>query len=145
MEVTESKVQQDCFVWLNNNYGMKKHEPRLVMFSVPNEVAMAIRSVLIGLKLNKKLVDQAVSIVLKKIKNTGFITGVSDTIVLLPNGVTLFVEFKTDKGYQSDDQKEFQSRLDNIGHKYYVCRSLESFQEIIESELFPSLSLKKDY
>lgn len=129
---TESSIQQECYMWFVNNYCLPAHEPqRCQMFSVPNEMAMALRSVLIGLGLSKKLVDEAVSIMLKKVKNTGFIAGVSDTIICMPGPVTLFIEFKTPTGNQSQDQIDFMNRITSIGHHYYLCRSLNEFKQII--------------
>ena len=135
MEKSESQIQQECWIWLTNTHGLKSNPNRVIMFSIPNEIVMAIRSALIQFKVPKRLVDQIIAYAVKKIKNTGFLPGVSDTIVALPNGITLYVEFKTPTGSQSVDQKEFQSILDNIGHHYYICRSVEFFKEIINSHL----------
>lgn len=132
--ITESFIQQECLIHLNNTYGMKKHSPRLLMFSIPNEIAMMIRSALLELGLPASKVDQAVAIALKKVKNTGFTPGVSDSIIVMP-GKTLYVEFKTMIGIQSNDQKEFESRVTALGHKYHLCRSLTEFKKIISDEL----------
>lgn len=133
-EESESHIQQSCLLWLNSHSGMIKHEPsRSVMFSVPNELAMGIRSALLELKLPQRLVDQAIALALKRAKNTGFTPGVSDTIVLLPNAVTLYIEFKTKIGRQSPEQIEFQRRVEMLGHKYYLCKSLLDFQNIIKN------------
>lgn len=133
MEKIEAQIQQECFIWLTNTYGLKTDSKRAVMFSIPNEIVMAIRSALIQFKVPKRLVDQIIAFAIKKIKNTGFLPGVSDTIVALPNSITLYVEFKTPIGVQSVDQKEFQSILDNIGHNYHICRSVEDFKILINS------------
>lgn len=133
IKITESYIQQQCYMWLTNSHGLKHHEPRLLMFSIPNEIAMAIRSVLIELKLPVRLVDQAIAIALKKVKNTGFLPGVSDTVVCCNGGVSLYIEFKTPTGTQSSEQKEFQERVQMLGHSYYLCRSLEEFKQIIQN------------
>lgn len=133
-EESESFIQQSSLMWLNNNYGLIKHEPnRWMMFSIPNELAMGIRSALLELKLPERLINQAIALALKKAKNTGFTPGVSDAIVMAPSGVTLYIEFKTKIGRQSDEQIEFQRRCELLGHKYYLCRSLLEFQSIIKS------------
>lgn len=62
-------------------------------------------------------------------------SGVSDMIVLLPNQV-LFVEFKDLKGKQSENQKEFQQIVTNLGFEYHLVRSLEEFQNIIKNKYF---------
>jgi hypothetical protein len=37
MKKSEDKIQQEAFIWFTNNYCLKHHEPRLLMFSVPND------------------------------------------------------------------------------------------------------------
>jgi len=135
MKETESHLQQSALIYLTNTYGLKHHNPRLMMFSIPNEAAMLLRSVLLSIGLSKSIVDKATALAVKMMRNIGFTPGVSDTVVLLPNGVTLYVEFKTKDGVQSSDQKEFQSRCESLGHKYYLVRSLDQFKSIIAAEL----------
>ena len=107
-KVSESSIQAQCYVWFNNNYCLKSHENRAVMFSVPNES-------------NSQQ---------QKFVNIGLLRGVSDTIIVL-QGKVLFVEFKTEKGYQSEFQKDFQERVTKLGHEYYVIRSLDQFKQLI--------------
>ncbi len=134
IKITESYIQQQCLMFLNREHGMVKHEPnRWVMFSVPNELLMGVRSALLEMKLPQRLIDQAIAIAVKKAKNTGFTPGVSDTIIVAPNGVSLYIEFKTPTGTQSSEQKEFQDRVQMLGHSYYLCRSLEEFKNIINT------------
>lgn len=47
----------------------------------------------------------------------------------------LFIELKTAKGRQSDNQKYFQCVLEEQGYRYEVVRSLEEFQTIINDYL----------
>lgn len=84
------------------------------MFSVPNE--------------SKNAIEQSRKIAI------GLMAGVSDTIVVL-SGKVLFVEFKDDKGRQSDKQFDFEQTVTALGFPYYVVRSLENFKQIILSEL----------
>lgn len=104
------------------------------MFSVPNELAMMLGAILKSYRIPDSIVNKSVSQVLDKMKATGMTAGVSDSIVILPNK-TLYVEFKVKGNYQSDKQKEFEEIIKNLGHKYYVIRSLEEFKEIIIEEL----------
>ena len=104
------------------------------MFSVPNELAMMLGAILKSYRIPDSIVNKAVSQVLDKMKATGMTAGVSDSIVILPNK-TLYVEFKTPTGIQSDKQKEFQQIVTNLGHEYHVVRSLEQFKEIINENL----------
>ena len=103
----ECDIQKSCVIWFRNIY------PEYVIFSVPNE----------GCYRRKNYFE-----------SLGMLSGVSDTIVILPNKV-LFIEFKTPKSYQRKEQKDFQNRCLDLGFSYYVCRSLEQFKDIINSEL----------
>ena len=104
---TESKIQQDCLLWFNNNYCLKHHENRGIMFSVPNE-----------------------SVVSNRKSNTGLLRGCSDTVIVF-KGKVLFIEFKTPTGSQSPFQKDFESRITKNGFDYFIIRSLLQFKEII--------------
>lgn len=105
-QVTESKIQQDCFVWYSNTFA--RHNIG-IMFSVPNES--------IGSQQRKV--------------NTGLLRGVSDTIII-HQGVCMFVEFKTLIGVISPYQKQFKEKVENQGLKYYLIRSLEEFKQLFE-------------
>jgi len=56
-------------------------------------------------------------------KREGMETGVQDLSIYLPNSVILNFEFKTSKGKQSEDQMIIQSKLNKLGHNYYIVRS----------------------
>lgn len=103
---TESKIQQDCFVWYSNTYA---RYGKGIMFSVPNESN--------GSQQRKV--------------NTGLLRGVSDTIII-HQGVCMFVEFKTLTGVISPYQKQFKEKVENQGLKYYLIRSLEEFKQLLE-------------
>lgn len=103
----ECDIQKSCVNWFRNTY------PECVIFSVPNE----------GCYRRKNYFE-----------SLGMLSGVSDTIVIMPNKV-LFVEFKTLKSYQRKEQRDFENRCLELGFSYYVCRSLEQFKDIISSEL----------
>lgn len=109
---TEARIQQEIFIWFNNKFCLKFHEPRHCIFSVPND-------------------SESKEETMRK-KATGLLSGVSDLIILLGDR-TLFVEVKTATGTQSDAQKEFESRVTMLGYTYIVVRSLEDFQFKIES------------
>ena len=110
MVLSESKIQQQCYLYFNNTYCLKHHEPRMLMFSVPNEGTDAKEQ--------------------SRKKAGGMLPGASDTIIVLPNRV-IFCEFKDSKGRQSDKQIEFQQRVESLGFEYWIIRSLEQFKEMI--------------
>ena len=47
----------------------------------------------------------------------------------------LFIELKTSKGRQTDNQKFFQAMLEEQGYRYEVVRSIEDFKQLIEEYL----------
>lgn len=108
----ESKLQQSIFVWYNNNFCLKTHENRGMIFSIPNGGTRNVR--------------EAVAL-----KRTGLLSGASDLIVITPKGKLMFIELKIDKGKQSDNQKDFEKRVKDLGFEYHIVRSLEEFKKLI--------------
>ena len=113
--MNEESIQQSIIIWYNNNYSLKSHNPRGLIFSVPNDT--------------KNYME------LKRKKNTGLLSGVSDLIVILPNSKILFIEVKSVANKQQPDQIEFQERVEKLNYKYYVIYSLTQFQQIIWQNL----------
>lgn len=64
------------------------------------------------------------------LKRQGVLAGVSDLILLYGGGRSCFIEVKTPKGKQSTGQKEFQRRVDTLGHQYVVVRSLDEYVKL---------------
>jgi hypothetical protein len=112
MKNNEDILQSEIVKWYNNSYCLKFQNPRGVIFSVPN-----------GGNRNK--------IEAMKFKATGLLAGVSDLIVILPNGILLFIEIKTDFGNQQPNQIDFQNLVTALGFHYHIIRSLEQFKELI--------------
>ena len=83
------------------------------MFAVPNELGT----------------NNALTTMLSKA--TGLLSGVSDTVIILPTKDLIFVEFKTDIGKQSPAQKDFEKRVTNLGYKYFIIRTFYEFKKII--------------
>lgn len=59
----------------------------------------------------------------------GSYSGSPDRIAV-KNGRVLFIEVKTEKGTQSNDQIDFQADVEGSGGEYYVVRSLEDLIRI---------------
>ena len=108
MELNESAIQQSCVIWFNNEYCMFGHHERGIIFHVPNQ--------------NQQ-----------RYTNIGVLAGVSDIIIVF-RGKILFIEMKDATGTQKINQKGFQARIESNGYKYYLCRSLEEFKEVILKE-----------
>lgn len=105
----ESDIQQAAVSWFRYAY------PRFLIFSVPNGGS-------------RNVVEAA------NLKREGALAGVSDLIVVADRRV-LFVEMKTPRGRQQDTQKTFQRRVEVLGHRYVVCRSLDDFMSAIKEWL----------
>lgn len=110
----EDKLQIGCKYWFDCQYP----EYRLLLHHSPNE----------GL-LMKHYRDGA------KRKAMGMRPGFPDFIFLLPNKEYhyLALELKTDKGRQSDHQKEYQQAVEQAGGRYVIIRSLDEFMTEIKS------------
>lgn len=128
---TEEKLQQDCLCFFTNTYGLKHHSPRLLFYSVANEIGASV-AYSIG---NTKKIKDTLSRVMAKFKLTGFKKGVADVHLCFPNGKLVYIEFKTATGTQRPEQKEFQQQVEALGFKYYIVRSLEEFKEIVCSHI----------
>ena len=72
-----------------------------------------------------------------KFKQMGVRSGFPDLILLIPNKFYPFmgIELKTDKGRQSEQQKEYQREFESIGAKYVICRSLDEFMKVVTDYL----------
>lgn len=58
------------------------------------------------------------------LKDEGALAGVADLIVVM-NDVIVFIEIKTDKGKQSESQRQFQEEVEKRGHLYLIWRSID--------------------
>lgn len=111
----EAKIQASAVLWLWNEHP----ETRGLFIHIPNE----------GNRASAK--DGALR------RSLGLVAGAPDTFLFMPrNGYAgLAVEFKTEVGVQSEEQKAFQARLEKNGYAYRLCRSLEQFKTIINEYL----------
>jgi hypothetical protein len=89
------------------NFFEQKH----LIFSVPND--------------GKNMMEQ-----MRK-KATGLLAGVSDLIVIQPNRI-IFIEVKTERGVQSESQKQFENDVKALGFEYYLVRSLNEFKNLVQ-------------
>ena len=109
MELTESRIQADCFQWHWNTYPNCRGR----LFMVHNNPRNAIDG--------------------NRLKAMGMVAGVSDMMLLRQDKPPLCIEIKTEKGTQQRNQKEWQQVAEYSGAKYVVVRSLDEFQDVIES------------
>lgn len=114
---SEMKIQAECIRWAWN----ERPETRKLLFHVANELDRPDANPILGAKRRAE----------------GIIRGVADLILLIPRGGYhgLCIEMKTEAGYQSAFQKDWQAVVEAQGYKYVVCRSLEQFKSIIDEYL----------
>jgi hypothetical protein len=108
----EDRIQQEMVVDYNNTYCLTTHPHRSLIFHVPNQNQQHLASI-------------------------GVLGGVSDLIVLhravsTHKALHIYIEVKTPTGSQSPKQVAFQQRIEALGYEYYVVRTLQEFQQLIE-------------
>lgn len=127
----ESIVQQAAVKWFNLQYP----QYRGLLVHIPNE----------GRRTIKVIKGRPVCIGGAKLKAEGLVKGASDLVLFLPNSSyhALCLETKikqvilSDKGekikrtYQSQEQKEWQEKVEKQGYKYCVYRTVEEFIDIV--------------
>lgn len=101
----ESDIQKECVRLFRLFY------PGFLVFSVPNGGSRNAREAAI-------------------LSAEGVLPGVSDLIVVA-RGRVLFVEMKSPRGRQSRYQKEFQDRIEALGHEYRICHSVHEFMDTV--------------
>lgn len=107
MKHSEDRIQQESIAWFRNTFCLAHHEPRYLMYSIPND--------------GKDVMEQ-----MRK-KATGMLPGASDTVIDF--GFTVvYCEFKDDRGTQKEAQKKFQQRVEALGREYWLVRDLETFK-----------------
>lgn len=96
------------YMWYHNSFCLTHHNPRQMIFPVPNQGQHRIG--LVG----------------------GIYYGVSD-LVIIHNGRPYMVEVKIPEGKVRDSQKKFKAHCEQSGIPYYVVYSLQEFQELVKS------------
>lgn len=64
-------------------------------------------------------------------KAMGVQAGVSDMCFLKPEGKVVWIEWKTEIGKQSTEQKEFERLCIQLGHEYVIVRNENEFLAVI--------------
>lgn len=107
----EHHIQVACVSWFSYQFPQFRHN----LFAVPN-----------GAKRSKR--ECSIK------KSEGMLAGVSDLILLRKNSLygALLIEMKTDKGKQSDSQKQWQQAIEKDGYRYVVVRSLDEFMKEVK-------------
>jgi hypothetical protein len=102
----EQRLQIYCVTWYNLQYGDGR------LYSNYNNPRSAV-----GGMIAKKM---------------GLRAGVADLSLMLEVGKIAYIELKITKGVQSAAQKDFEQLCKAVGAPYFIARSIEDFQKIIE-------------
>lgn len=111
MTHNELKLQQDCVKFLTYRYS------HLVWNHSPNE--------------GKRTKAQG-----GILKSMGMTKGFPDLEIFGPEG-PVFIEFKTDKGKQENEQIVVQERLEKLGYEYIIVRDYFTFIDICHEHFGP--------
>lgn len=57
--------------------------------------------------------------------------GASDIVCVLKDRV-IFIEFKSEDGTQSREQRIFQQKLERMGYEYYIIKDFISFKNAVD-------------
>lgn len=120
----ESKIQQEIVGYIRRTYCKPDHNPRLICMSVPNGIGLSVPD---GIR---PIVEKAISKAIELMKQIGLTVGASDLQVHGLFGKCIHIEVKTTSGKQSEHQIVFQKRIEELGGKYYLVRSLEDVKKI---------------
>jgi len=109
--MTEEQLQSKCTTWFWNTYP----EHRRMLFHVDN--------------------NSWNNVIGAKKKALGVCAGVSDLVLILSMGRIVFIETKIPGGKQSNEQLEFEKKLYDRNHLYFIYTSFEEFKNLIENLL----------
>ncbi|GHT09091.1 hypothetical protein FACS189426_06450 [Bacteroidia bacterium] len=114
MRHIEDNLQISCIRWFDYQYPKIK----MLLHHSPNGGKRQIREA-------------------ARFKQMGVRAGFPDVILLIGNGQfnALCIEFKTEKGRQTELQKEWQKEAEKNGNKYVICRSIDNFIHEIKNYL----------
>lgn len=105
---SENEIQMKCWQWVVKTY------PPLLIFHVANERQAAIQYHI-------------------KLKRLGVRRGIADFLAFPNDGRKIAIELKDDQGTQDKDQILFQRCWEHTGGLYFLVRTLEEFQGVIDA------------
>lgn len=119
----ESEIQQACVRWFRYQYP----HYALMLVAIPNAGKRTRKMI------NTSYGSKVVCVGGKRAKNEGMVAGAADAILLVQKGECgcLCIEFKTEEGRQSPEQKRWQAATEQAGNKYCVVRGIEEFMKVI--------------
>jgi hypothetical protein len=107
IENDETCLQKHCWQWV------QKAHSDLLIFHVANERKGSIGAVM-------------------HFKRMGVLPGVADFLAF-PYGRSVAIELKDDEGAMDLEQQKFARRWEGAGNAYFVVRTIEEFQGVIDA------------
>ena len=105
------------------------------MYVVPNEIASLVGGVMKGFGVSNTIITKVVSMVVSGLRSVGLRDGVSDNVILAPNGKCYFIEFKLPNNNAQPNQKDFEKIVNKLGHEYRIIKSFDAFKELVTKEI----------
>ena len=101
---------------------------RLSSNEITNKVIDEIKDFCICIRINSGKMGQKYSCYYLSFEDTSRVNeGVSDLIIVLPKGDTLWLEIKGYNDKQRKSQKAFEAMLKKLGHKYKIISQNEIY------------------
>lgn len=130
---SEISQQQSYWIWFNNEYCTKSKNPRLIIHSVVNGFGFTIPPIVP--KKFHEIIYKAIAKAVNLLELSGMTKGVSDMMIHGIGGRCLWVECKISTGTQRKEQIEMQERIEALGGRYIIPRSLLDFQMQISNHI----------
>lgn len=130
MRRSEAALQQSCVMWFRVSYPAK----RMLLQANLNGAQIAPVS---GPQFRKLSEEARRGIAWKRLEAQGAVKGAADLFLSIPSGelAGLFIEMKTDRGRQSDNQKAFEAAVLAEGYGYAMPRSFDEFVRVVQCYL----------
>ena len=114
MTLPESAIQQQCVKWFRVVHSAYAG----LLFSIPNE----------GRRTRANA---------SRMKAQGIVAGAADLVLSVARGGfhALYIEMKSERGRQTENQKRFQNDVEKQGYKYVICRGFNEFTSEITKYL----------
>lgn len=117
---SESTIQKSCVKWFRRYW----HLSAPFLFSIPN-----------GASIAGKVGKSGFPVMASILKGEGMTAGIPDLFLALPRCQChgLFIEMKTPVGKLEPEQREYLELLALQGYAVALCRSLDEFQDVVNS------------
>lgn len=119
----ESTLQIQCVEYMT--ILAQKHND-LVFFSIPNEgIMFSLRAF--------KIPENTIAAIVNHFKKMGMLSGIFDFQILYKSKF-LFMEFKSEIGVLSNNQKIIFKKIEQSGFKIYIIKTFENFKQLLFEE-----------